>query len=430
MSGSNDHVEVNGRLYRVPRKPTVVVCVDGFDPEYLDAGVADGILPNLAAFSKAGFHATAHCAIPSLTNPNNVSIITGAPTAIHGIAGNCYLDRETGEERMILDASLLRGTTILAQMAQKGVRVAAISAKDKLRRIINHGLSHSQSGAICFSAQCADKTTLEENGIANVEEWLGQPSPPQYSGELSLYVLDAGIKLLQERRADLLYLTLSDFVQHHYAPQSADSNDFMQKLDDRIGQLVQTGAVVSVTGDHGMSDKANDDGSPNVLFLQDELSAKWPDRQVRVICPISDPFVKHHGALGSFVRVHLNPASSGQNGSSASHVDEMLAFCQSLPQVEAAYRGEEAAALFAMPADREADIVVVANKNAVIGGRRDEHDLAAVEGHRLRSHGGLGEQRIPLMRSKPLASHRLIGDDKAAPRQWRNFDVFDVALNW
>ncbi|KAL1878544.1 hypothetical protein VTK73DRAFT_7885 [Phialemonium thermophilum] len=429
-------VEVNGRLYRVPVQPTVVVCVDGFDPEYLEAGIADGILPNLAAFVKRGFHATAHCAMPSLTNPNNVSIITGAPTAVHGIAGNTYLDRQTGEEHMIVDATLLRGTTILAQMSQRGVRVAAITAKDKLRRIINHGLS-PQHGAICFSAQYANKTTLEDNGIADVDEWLGQPCPPQYSGELSLYVLDAGLKLLQEGRADLLYLTLSDFVQHHHAPRSAESNDFMRKLDERIGRLVQAGAVVAVTGDHGMSDKANDDGSPNVLFLEDALRAAWPEADIRVICPIADPFVKHHGALGSFVRVHVNRSrgqkdqtSSGSGSSSSSAiVDDMVTICRSLPQVEAAYRGDEAAALFEMPADREADIVVLAKKNAVIGGRSDEHDLSTVAGHRLRSHGGLSEQAIPLLRSKPLAAERLVGD-RAPPRQWRNFDVFDMALNW
>jgi phosphonoacetate hydrolase len=211
----------------------------------------------------SGFHATAKCAMPSLTNPNNVSIITGVPTSIHGIAGNFYLDRTTGQEHMVLDDTLLRGSTILELMANKGVRVAAITAKDKLRKILNHGLSTSK-GAICFSAQAAKSCTEAEHGISEVEKWLGHSAPEQYSGDLSIFVLDAGLKLLQENRADLFYLTLSDYIQHKYSPGLPESNGFLQELDARLGNFVELGAIVAVTGDHGMSDKSNEDGSPNI----------------------------------------------------------------------------------------------------------------------------------------------------------------------
>lgn len=411
-----ESIELHGRKYQLPRQPTVVVCVDGFDPTYLEKGCAEGILPNLSKFLKSGFHTTANCAMPSLTNPNNVSIITGVPTAIHGIAGNFYLDKTTLEEHMILDDSLLRGSTILEQMANKGVRVAAITAKDKLRNIINHGLSTSK-GAICFSAQNANNTIEAEHGINNVEKWLGRPTPNQYSGDLSIFVLDAGVKLLEEKRAEFFYLTLSDFIQHKHAPGSAESNDFLQQLDSRLGKLVELGALVAVTGDHGMSDKSNDDGSPNILFLENVLDSRWPKSGARVICPISDPFVRHHGALGGFVRVHL----TGE----VEDVDEMVCYCKSLPQVENAYTGEEAASLFQMPLDREGDLVVISKKNAVIGSRKEEHDLSALQGHRLRSHGGLSEQAIPLIRSTPLTH-----GERTEPDVWRNFDIFDLALNW
>jgi phosphonoacetate hydrolase len=419
MSSTNQlsaSIELHGRSYRLPRQPTVTVCVDGFDPEYLEKGCADGILPNLSNFVNSGFHATAKCAMPSLTNPNNVSIITGVPTAVHGIAGNFYLDRTTGKEHMVLDDTLLRGSTLLELMANKGVRVAAITAKDKLRKILNHGLSSSK-GAICFSTQAAKSCTEAEHGISDVEKWLGRSTPEQYSGDLSIFVLDAGLKLLQEDRADLFYLTLSDYIQHKYPPGSTKSNEFLQELDARLGKFVELGAIVAVTGDHGMSDKSNEDGSPNILFLESELISRWPRSGARVICPIADPFVRHHGALGSFVRVHI----TGE----VEDVGEMVKFCDSLPQVEAAYTGEVATALFEMPADREGDLVVISKKNAVIGSRRDEHDLYQLQGFRLRSHGGLSEQEIPLIRSTPL-SH----DGRVQPHTWRNFDAFDVALNW
>ncbi|CZR58309.1 related to Phosphonoacetate hydrolase [Phialocephala subalpina] len=415
LSGS---IELHGRTYRLPRQPTVIVCVDGFDPSYLERGCADDILPNFSKFLQTGFHTTAKCAMPSLTNPNNVSIITGVPTSIHGISGNFYLDKVTGEEHMILDDSLLRGSTILELMADKGVRVAAITAKDKLRKILNHGLA-PERGAICFSAQAAASCTVEEHGISDVEEWLGRAAPEQYSGDLSIYVLDAGLKLLEENRADLFYLTLSDYIQHKHAPGSLESDAFLKELDERLGRFAELGAVVAVTGDHGMSDKSKEDGSPNVLFLETELTARWPKSGARVICPIADPFVRHHGALGGFVRVHL----LGEVG--ANNIDEMVRYCRSLPQVEVAYTGAEAAAVFEMPLDREGDLVVISKGDAVIGSRGEEHDLSQLQGFRLRSHGGLSEERIPLIRSTPL-----VHGDRVEPSVWRNFDVFDLALNW
>lgn len=406
---SRSVIELHGRRYRLPNKPTVAICVDGFDPEYLQHGISDGILPNLAPMVKTGFSTTAKSAMPSFTNPNNVSIITGGTVAQHGIGGNYFLDRETGEERTITDDSLLRGSTLLELMARQGVRIAAVTAKDKLRAILAHGLD----SAICFSAEKAACATIGGEHPQNVETWLGRKAPPQYSGDLSLFVLDAGVKLLEEKRADFVYLTLSDYIQHKYCPGSAESNAFLSALDHKIGKLVSLGAQVAVTGDHGMSDKASPDGSPNILFLEDALTQRWGTDQARVICPITDPFVKHHGALGSFVRVYLSRKDDLGN---------VLQYIQTLPQVEVAMESSEAAVRYELDPTREGDIVVIARANAVIGSREDEHDLSNLGGHRLRTHGGLSEQDVPLLMSRP-AVHTSEG------RQWRNFDMFDLLLN-
>ncbi|KAL3476036.1 alkaline-phosphatase-like protein [Aspergillus californicus] len=412
LNPSTPVVELHSTKYTLPQVPTVVVCVDGFDPEYLEHGIASGILPTLKSFRDKGFHATAKCAMPSFTNPNNVSIITGVPPSIHGIAGNYFLDRATKEERMIQDDSLLRGSTILQLMAGRGVKVAAVTAKGKLRRIIGHGLSNAN--AICFAAENASSASLAENGIENVEAWLGRPTPPQYSADLSLFVLDAGIKLLREKRAELLYLTLSDFVQHKYAPGEKEADEFFASLDHRLKELVDLGAVVAVTGDHGMSDKCTAENEPNILFLQDELEAKFGLGCAKVICPITDPFVRHHGALGSFVQVYLE---------SPELLPTALDYCQSLSQVQLALPGKEGAEQFEIPHD--SDIVVVAVKNAVIGSRRRDHDLTNLQGHRLRSHGGLSEQNVPLLMSRPVKDK-----SRAATREWRNYHVCDLVLNW
>ncbi|EED17955.1 conserved hypothetical protein [Talaromyces stipitatus ATCC 10500] len=405
---SRTQFTLHSRQYNLPIQPTVVICIDGFDPEYLESG----ILPTFNHFVENGFHATAKSCMPSFTNPNNVSIITGAPPSI-GIAGNFFLDRETGKETMITD-SLLRGSTILEQMSCRGVRVAAVTHKDKLRKILAHGLK----GAICFSAECARDCTLEENGIENVEEWIGRQAPSQYSGDLSLFVLDAGIKLLEEGKSDFLYLTLSDYIQHKYPPGPDEADEFMGAIDARLQKLASLAPIVGVTGDHGMSRKSNADGEPNVLFLEDKLHEKFGARSARVICPITDPFVRHHGALGSFVRVYLKDLTT---------LGSTLAYCKSLPEIEVAITGKEAAEIYNMPLDREGDIVVVSKPEAVIGTRKSEHDLSKVRDYTLRSHGGLSEQDIPIIMNKRFSNEARAA---SAARTWRNFDVFDLTLNW
>lgn len=314
---------------------------------------------------------------------------------------------------MITDDSLLRGSTILAQLSKRGVQVAAVTAKDKLRRILSHGLD---GASISISAEAASTCTLWENGFEkSVEEWLGRPAPSQYSGELSLFVLDAGIKLLQEDRADIAYLTLSDYIQHKYAPRTRESDAFFKELDLRLQALASLGAIVAVTGDHGMSAKATARGDPNVLLLGDKLDTKFGCGWGRVFCPITDPFVKHHGALGSFVRVYLDHPEQ---------VRDVLGYCQSLPLVEVAMTGRDAAVAYDMPLDREADVVVISRQNGVIGSRKAEHDLSQVRDRPLRSHGGLSEQDVPLIMSCPVRDSAAVQG-----RSWRNYDVFDLVLN-
>ena len=313
-------VNVNGRRYRTPERPTVVICFDGCDPAYIDRGIADGILPTIASFRKNGFYAIADSVVPSFTNPNNASIVTGVPPAVHGISGNYYLDRATGEERMITDASLMRCGTILAAMAKAGVKTAAVTAKDKLRLMLARGLE-----GINFSSEHADRATRAANGIGEVEAMVGRPKPDQYSADLSLYVLDAGLALLERKAATLLYLSLSDFMQHAHAPGAPEADAFNRAVDDRIAAMVAAGAIVGVVADHGMNDKSRADGAPNVVFLEEELNRRFGDGAVRVICPITDPFVRHHGALGSFVRVYARRPGD---------IEPMMAASRALPGVE------------------------------------------------------------------------------------------------
>ncbi|MEW5420985.1 phosphonoacetate hydrolase [Amorphus sp. 3PC139-8] len=406
------NVEVNGRSYRWPRRPVVVICYDGCDPAYVEAACRDGIVPNLARMRADGFDGVALAAMPTFTNPNNVSIVCGAPPSVHGISGNYFLDVESGEAVMMLDDAGMIARTILSGFSRGGAEVATVTAKDKLLKALAKDLD-----GVAFSAEKADKATLAANGIEDATRLVGRPTPGQYQPDLSLFVLDAGVRLLEEHAPDLVYLSLSDLVQHSHAPGTPEANAFMAEVDARVGRLIALGATVGIVADHGMTDMALEDGSPNVVYLGDALDARFGVGRTRVICPITDPFVRHHGALGGFVRVHvLDPELEA---------GEVLAEVAATDGVDLALVRDEACARFELPADREADIVVVAEAGVAIGARAADHDLSQLAGTRLRSHGGLAEQRVPFILSRPLnAAYRARAEDTL-----RNFDIFDFAIN-
>jgi phosphonoacetate hydrolase len=405
-------VKVNGRDYAVPKRPTVVIVVDGFDPAYLEHGFANGTLPTMKSFNKYGFVGIADCSMPSTTNTNNTSIVTGVPPAVHGINGNYYLDLDTGKEIMITDARRLRCDVILGVMSHAGVHTAVITAKDKLLRVLAHGMS-----GIYFSSEHAHKVNRADNGIENVEALVGRPQPDQYSADLSLFVLDAGVKLLSSARPDLMYLSTSDYVQHKHAPGEPEADAYHQAVDTSIARLIELGATVAVTADHGMNDKTARDGTANVIYLEDKLNLRFGAGTVRVICPIADPFVRHHGALGSFVRVHLRRPAD---------VQAMMTFTRTLPGIELVLDKQHVCAQFQLPLDREGDFAVFSDRNTVVGARPEDHDLSQLGGRRLRSHGGLGEQKVPFLLSRPLnAAYR----GRANDGPLHNYDIFDFALN-
>jgi phosphonoacetate hydrolase len=418
MNLANDKPAVlaNGVRYRWPKQPLVVVCIDGGDPAYLRQFIADGAIPNIARFMTQGFATVADGTVPSFTCPNNMSIITGTPASQHGISGNYYLDVATGQAVVMTGPELLRGDTILAQFANAGAKVVSITAKDKLRRQLGKNLDCSR-GNISFSSEHADRCTWAENGIEHVLELVGQPLPDMYSMELSLFVLDAGIKLLEMAPRDLMYLSLTDYVQHKYAPGESEARRFYQALDQRFGRLEALGAVLALTADHGMNDKSDAQGQPKVIWLQDLLDERFGKDDVKVVCPITDAFVAHHGALGGFVRVWLRGRATAQ---------QVMAALVGLPGLESVLDKVTACALHDLPADREADVVVISSANTCVGARRADHDLSGLAGHRLRTHGGVSEAKVPFILSVPLSDEYKI---KAGLSTLKSWQVFDFALN-
>jgi phosphonoacetate hydrolase len=416
MAAAKPPVAVNGTTYRWPAKPLVVVCIDGGDPAYLRQFLGDGAIPNIARFMASGFATIAEGTVPSFTCPNNMSIITGTPASRHGISGNFYLDTATGKAVVMTGPELLRGDTILARFAAAGARVVSITAKDKLRKQLGKGLDVAR-GNVSFSSEKASECTLAENGIEDVPALVGMPQPDMYSMELSLFVLEAGIKLLERERPDLMYLSLTDWVQHKYAPHEAEARRFYAEIDRCFGALERLGATLALTADHGMNDKSDAHGRPNVIWLQDILDERFGQGDTQVVCPITDAFVAHHGALGGFVRVWCRGKATPRQIMDAIH---------GIDGIEAVLDKETACRVHDLPADREGDVAVIARADTCIGGARAQHDLTGLEGHRLRTHGGVAEAKVPFILSAPLneAYRRRVG---TAPV--RSYELFDFALN-
>jgi phosphonoacetate hydrolase len=400
-------ISVNGRTYRRPTRPLVVVCVDGCEPAYLDEAIAAGVMPFLGGVRTSGTYRLADGVMPSFTNPNNLSIVTGAPPAVHGISGNYFYDPDAGVEVMMNDPKYLRADTILAALGGAGACVAVVTAKDKLRRLLGHQLE-----GICFSSEKADEVTESEHGIEDVLGLVGRPVPSVYSADLSEFVFAAGVALMDRVRPDVTYLSTTDYIQHKHAPGTPDANAFYAMMDRYLTRLAGAGATIALTADHGMNGKTDAAGVPQIVYLQDLLDDWLGHGVARVILPITDPYVVHHGALGSFATIYLPRAAA------AADLRARLAAVQG---VELALDRGTACERFELPADRIGDLVVIARRDVVLGTSASRHDLSGLDAP-LRSHGGLSEQRVPFIVSRPT---RVPADARL-----RNYDLFDVALNY
>ncbi len=402
-------VTANDREYPAPKVCAIAICLDGCEPEYLTKAIADGLMPNLQKMRETGTDRLAHSVIPSFTNPNNLSIATGRPPIIHGICGNYLYDPDTGEEVMMNDVRFLRAPTVFSKFYEAGARVAIVTAKDKLRALLGAGLKFDDDRAKCFSAEKSDTSTQAEHGQDAASKWLGMAQPEVYSAELSEFVFAAGVKLLREWKPDVMYLTTTDYVQHKYAPDDAQAKSFYKMFDTYLGQLDAMGAAIVVTADHGMKPKHDANGDPQVIYVQDLMDEWLGEAAARVILPITDPYVVHHGALGGFATAYLPKGADRA---------DIIARLKKHDELLEVIGKEEAVKRFELPEDRIGDIVMISTENMTIGTSAHRHDLAALN-EPLRSHGGLTEQVVPFIVNRKI--------DLPSKPELRNFDAFYYA---
>ena len=277
---------------------------------------------------------------------------------------------------------------------------------------MGHGLDFGLGRALAFSSEKSDQVSLAENGIEGVVEMVGLPVPSVYSADLSEFIFAAGVKLMESRRPDLMYLSTTDYIQHKHAPGTPEANAFYAMMDGYWAQLAALGATLAITADHGMSAKHDAGGQPDVIYLQGLLDDWMGEGAARVILPITDPYVVHHGALGGFATIYL-PEGADQA--------QLLQRLAAVEGVEVALDRQEACTRFQLPEDRLGDLVVVSVAGKALGTRAENHDLSGLK-EPLRSHGGISEQRVPLLFSRPVT-----GLEPGVTLN--NYDIFSVALN-
>jgi phosphonoacetate hydrolase len=312
---------------------------------------------------------------------------------------------------MMNDPKWLRAPTIFAEFQKAGARILMVTAKDKLRLLLSKGLIYDGT-AIAFSSEKANLATIEANGISDPCSAWGIALPDVYSGALSEFVFAAGVKLIPQMKPDLVYLSTTDFIQHKFGPTEQGALEFYAMFDRYVGELDALGVTLIITADHGMNDKHTPDGKPDVLYLQDALDESFGAGKTKVILPITDPYVVHHGALGSYAAVYLYGADAQSVGD----------YVSSLSGIDVVLSKADACARFGLPPDRTGDLVAISggpNKSKVIGTSAKAHDLSGLDVP-LRSHGGLTEQRVPFFINGPVSP---------LPDGLRNFDAFFVGCN-
>ena len=351
-----------GRRVSTPTMITnLIICLDGVGPDYL--AVAD--TPTLEALARSGWRVVGQSAVPAVTNVNNVSIITEAPLSRHGITGNYFFDRTTGQSGYMESADSILTPTIFQRATDVGKRSVVITAKDKLRTLISRG---------------ATQVISAESPPSWLVQAIGAP-PPILSVEVNHWLFRAAAVSCRLDPHDLLYLTTTDYAQHKYPPESEESRANLAALDLLLGEILNSGPEFAtvVTADHGMTAKSRGVDLGQILSTQGIANETVPI--------IKDRYVAHHQNLGGAAYVYLEDMRQ---------LTPAMALLQTEPGVESVWVRDAAAQAFQLHPDRIGDLFVLAAQETVFGALLSPRETVSV-----RSHGCLHTRAVPIIACGP-----------------------------
>ena len=343
-------------------RKAIVVCLDGCAPEYIQKSD----VPNIRNLCKHGYLVeNGHSIIPTVTNVNNVSIITGVYPEEHGITTNFHYDRSSGEEIYMESPDFIMTKTIFQMATKQKLKSVLLTSKDKLCALLSRGAQ------LAFSAESPPEWIVRKIG-----------SPPHiYSIEVNAWLFKAAQATIKEWNPDLLYLTTTDYAMHKHRPEDSESKKSMQMIDQCIGNLAKSfgdaeETLLCITADHGMSDK-NRAVNLEVILLEVGIKSK-------VLPTVKDRYMLHHSGLGGSAYVYLEDQEN---------VEKAADLILNTEGVEEVLDRGEALKRYHLYYDRIGDLLVFGEKDYVFGYIKD-HDFLDVH---IRSHGSLYEQRVPII---------------------------------
>jgi phosphonoacetate hydrolase len=339
------------------KRKILMALFDGFGPEYLERSD----MPVLKRIAAAGGSKTGQGMIPSVTNVNNASLVTGSFPDQHGITTNFYYDPRTGEAaEMKLPEFLLR-PTLLEKATKLGWKTALVSSKDKIRTLCSRG------AAIVASAEKPEQRFLD---IAGKQESM-------YSAPVNYWSLRVARHLLKHEAIDLLYLSTTDYMMHTHPPEAAPSLEHLHNLDRMIGEILDDHPAIELylSADHGMNAKTDAIDPVRMLRSKGIEAAAAP--------LISDNHKVHHQDLGGSYYIYLKrPGDAGK----------AIETLRGAAEVEDVFDRETAARKFRLMKDRIGDLFLLARRNAVFGELPELRKQVQV-----RTHGSRHEAAVPLI---------------------------------
>lgn len=346
-------------------------CIDGCSPEYLKKAKT----PNLDKIKSQGFYLEGNALIPTVTNLNNVSIITGVYPEKHGIVANFYLEPKTQKGVYLESSKAILTETIFGKLAKQGKKSALFATKIKLTRLLNKGVNFTCS--------------VEKPPLWLIRK-LGQP-PSVYSIEATKWLFEAVGIVLSKREFDFIYISTSDFAMHKYSPDDRESKIHMGIIDEFLGWLLNKYPNVSlfITADHGMNKKTEAIDLGKLLEEADIKSLAIPI--------IKDRYVLHHQNLGGAAYVYLRKRD----------IEKAISILKKTKGIEEIFSKRNAVRKFHLYSERIGDLFILGDKSTVFGKLR-----AVREKLKLRSHGSRYEQKVPIIGWGSLANKAGIRENK------------------
>jgi phosphonoacetate hydrolase len=339
------------------REKVLIILVDGLGLDYVE----QSDMPNLRRLAAEGVYTVGKAVLPSVTNVNNASVVTASFPVDHGIVSNFSYDPRTGQSMLVESAEFLERPTMFEMASQRGLRGALVTAKDKIKTLLN------RSACTAFSAEVPDTEVVEKIGLP----------PGIYTAEVNHWVFRAARQVLRRDDVDWLYVATTDYMMHTFAPGEDASLDHLHRLDALLGEIVDDHPRLrlGLTADHGMNTKTR------AIDIARQLAEHGISCEAVPI--IRDKHVVHHKNLGGACYVYLRDLSQLQAARDVLAVEA---------GVEEIYSRDEAAGMFRLRAERIGDLFLLAARDTVFGSLPQTRMEV-----NLRSHGSRHEQAVPIL---------------------------------